>query len=115
MPNDITPKNHLFESVPSFPRSRVGMHSLVPTLPRGNAYGAEQAANGKGKTRFPRRSMGTSNLHLSLVPTLPRPSFPRSRVGMHTELSKPLTEKAGQGSHAGAWEPVVLVGNAYGA
>ena len=47
----------------------------------------------------------------SLVP----PSFPRSRVGMHTELSKPLTEKAGQGSHAGAWEPVVLVGNAYGA
>ena len=43
----------------------------------------------------------------SLVP----PSFPRSRVGMHTELSKPLTEMAGQGSHAGAWEPVVLVGN----
>jgi len=39
----------------------------------------------------------------SLVP----PSFPRSRVGMHTELSKPLTEMAGQGSHAGAWEPAV--------
>jgi len=40
----------------------------------------------------------------SLVP----PSFPRSRVGMHTELSKPLTEMAGQGSHAGAWEPAVI-------
>ena len=34
---------------------------LVPTLPRGNAYGAEQAANGNGRTRFPRRSMGTSS------------------------------------------------------
>jgi len=36
------------------------------------------------------------------------PSFPRSRVGMHTGLSKPLREMAGQGSHAGAWEPAVI-------
>ena len=49
--------------------------SLVPTLPRGNAYG-------NGRTRFPRRSMGTSGSRWeSLVPALLRPSFPRALRG----------------------------------
>ena len=49
--------------------------SLVPTLLRGNAYG-------NGRTRFPRRSMGTSGSRWeSLVPALLRPSFPRALRG----------------------------------